>query len=58
MGKSTGLWGREVVLGGVAIALLAILINSDTLAGSLSKTLPESNGLNYCELIRINMTLS
>ncbi|KAL4536609.1 hypothetical protein Ndes2437B_g06021 [Nannochloris sp. 'desiccata'] len=46
MGKSTALWGREAVLGGVAIAVLAMLINTDIWDGSSSKTLQESNKLN------------
>jgi len=55
MKKSTALWGREVVLGGVAIAVLAMIINSDIWAGSSSKNLPESGKLDYCELIGISM---
>jgi hypothetical protein len=51
MGKSTTLWGREVVLGGAAIAVLAMLINSDMWQGSVLNTQTEASNLQRCKSI-------
>ena len=42
MGKSSALWERELLLGGAAIAVLALLLNSNMWDGGASTTLPES----------------
>lgn len=53
MGKSDSLFGKRAVLGGVAIAVVAMLLNSNMWQGRVSTALKESQKLQLCELTRV-----
>ena len=53
MGKSDSIFGRRVVLGGVAIAVVAMLLNSNMWQGRVSTARKKSQKLQRCELKRV-----